>query len=269
MSLELKTISKEVLIAQFKEIAARGWIENKRGKNDGAVGNTLEDLLGIPENNLPIPNATEWELKVQRVGTKSLLTLFHQEPSPRTLKLVPEMLLPRFGWAHKSAGKKYPKNELSFRATIHATEFSERGFSVAVNRRERRIEFIFDESKCQPAHENWLKHVLFAQNGGNGIRALSPLPYWGFDELCAKAATKLLNCFYVQAETKKEGQKEFFHYCKVMKLTGFQPGKFINAIESGSVYVDFDARTGHNHGTKFRIRFSEIPSVYESVEQVV
>lgn len=63
----LKIISKEELIKSFAEIESAGWIENTtRAKNDGAAGNLLEDLLGIPENNLPIPNAAEWELKTQK-----------------------------------------------------------------------------------------------------------------------------------------------------------------------------------------------------------
>ena len=72
MSTVLKVFSKEELIEKFKEIYAKGWIKNNRGNNDGAVGNTLEDLLEIPENNLPIPNAAEWELKAQRSDTSSL-----------------------------------------------------------------------------------------------------------------------------------------------------------------------------------------------------
>ncbi|MBQ5478723.1 MAG: hypothetical protein IIT66_00730, partial [Acetobacter sp.] len=32
------------------------------------------------ENNLPLPNAAEWELKCQRRQTTSLVTLFHIEP---------------------------------------------------------------------------------------------------------------------------------------------------------------------------------------------
>lgn len=89
MSVELKPISKTELIEQLRAIEQRGWIENTtRTTNDGAVGNKLEDLLGIPENNLPIPNGAEWELKTQRDDTTSLLTLFHLEPSPRDRKSV-------------------------------------------------------------------------------------------------------------------------------------------------------------------------------------
>lgn len=58
-----KIYTKESLIEKFKEISKMGWIENKRHGNSGGIGNTLEDLLGIKENNLPIPNAAEWELK--------------------------------------------------------------------------------------------------------------------------------------------------------------------------------------------------------------
>jgi hypothetical protein len=39
-----------------------------------------------------------------------------------------------------------------------------------------------------------------------GLSELSPQPYWGFDDLAHKAGTKLLNCFYVQAEVKKENE---------------------------------------------------------------
>ena len=52
-----KIYTKESLIQELKNIRNKGWIENLRNNNNGAVGNTLEDLLGIEENNLPIPNA--------------------------------------------------------------------------------------------------------------------------------------------------------------------------------------------------------------------
>ncbi|GAA5252137.1 hypothetical protein KNCP2_04250 [Candidatus Rickettsia kedanie] len=99
-----------------------GWIENSRHGNHGGVGNTIEDLLGIGEHNLPIPNAAEWELKCQRLNTVSLTTLFHMEPSPTALKFVPCMLLPKYGWSHQEAGKKYPIHEKSFSQTISTLE---------------------------------------------------------------------------------------------------------------------------------------------------
>ena len=83
----MKEYTKETLIAAIQDIRKMGWIENRRPGNDGGVGNTLEDLLGVTENNLPIPNAAEWELKTQRMDTSSLATLFHMEPPPQPINL--------------------------------------------------------------------------------------------------------------------------------------------------------------------------------------
>lgn len=94
----LKIYTKESLIKELKIIRDMGWIINARPGNSGGIGNTLEDLLGIEENNLPIPNAAEWELKCQRANTTSLMTLFHMEPSPRALRFVPRVFLPLYGW---------------------------------------------------------------------------------------------------------------------------------------------------------------------------
>ncbi len=47
------------------------------------------------------------------------VSLFHMEPSPRELKHVPSILLPKYGWLHDKAGIKYPANEMSFRQTIN------------------------------------------------------------------------------------------------------------------------------------------------------
>lgn len=66
MKIELLNIPKEELLARLKKIQQLGWVNTKRSKNDGAVGNTLEDLLEIPENNLAIANTVDWELKAQR-----------------------------------------------------------------------------------------------------------------------------------------------------------------------------------------------------------
>ncbi len=84
-----------------------------------------------------------------------------------------------------------------------------------------------------------------------------------------KAGTKLLNAFYVQAEVKIERKKEYYHYARVMMLEKFGFGGFLRALEEGKLLVDFDARTGHNHGTRFRLRQDCLPMLYEKVTTVV
>ncbi|MDR0421264.1 MAG: MvaI/BcnI family restriction endonuclease [Prevotellaceae bacterium] len=261
----MKIYTKDSLIKEFQTIAQKGWIPNTRQGNNGGIGNTLEDLLGIEENNLPIPNAAEWELKTQRLNTSSLTTLFHTEPSPRAVKFVPQILLLNYGWRHQEAGKKYPKSELSFRQTIHGNSPSDRGFMVKIDRNERKILISFDSDSVIDAHRNWLKTV----KQRTGLGQLNPQPYWGFDDLSNKAGTKLLNCFYVQADVKKEGNKEFYHYCNVTMLQKFNFEGFLNQIEKGNILIDFDARTGHNHGTKFRMRQNYLPELYEKATAII
>lgn len=257
--------TKDELIKKLKEISALGWIPNARHGNHGGIGNTLEDLLGIEENNLPIPNASEWELKAQKVNTTSLTTLFHVEPSPRAVKFVPSIMLPFYGWKHQEAGKKYPETEMSFRQTIHGNSHSERGFIVQINRKEQKVLVSFDHTKVVEKHKLWLKNVEKAI----GLQELNPQPYWGFDDLKHKAGTKLLNCFYVQAETKKENGHEFYRYSSVTMLWKFKFDGFLNELDNGNILVDFDARTDHNHGTKFRMRQNCLPNLYEEMKKII
>jgi hypothetical protein len=278
----MKIYTKESLIEALKEIRSRGWIANARPGNAGGVGNTIEDLLGITENNLPIPNAAEWELKTQRIkGSKSaivaepqpvdipiktsaLTTLIHAEPSPTAIRFVPRILLPKYGWKHQQAGLKYPATEMSFRQTISGRARSDRGFTVIVNRDEQKIEISFDASAVGIKHKAWLESVKERV----GLGEIDPQPYWGFDDLHAKIRTKLLNCFYIHARARKVGGLEEFLYERITMLRGFDFENFLKGIESGIVFVDFDARTGHNHGTKFRLVSSALPSLYASVTEI-
>jgi hypothetical protein len=256
----MKTYTKESLINALTDIRNTGWIPTNKKNNDGGVGNTLETLLGIEENNLPIANAAEWELKAQKKDTTSLITLFHMEPSPRAYKFVPSILLPEFGWIHQEAGRKYLHNEKSFRQTVNATGYSNRGFIVKVDRKNRKILVDFDyDHILQNEHPDWIKTVTG--------KLLKPNPYWGFDDLYHKAGTKLHNCFFVWAESKIINGTLHFHYQDIYMLKKFDLNKFIDAIETGLVYIDFDARTGHNHGTKFRIRRKALINLYAEIKK--
>jgi len=268
----MKLYTKEELIEAMRGIFKRGWHrsvkETRDTRNDGAVGNTLETLLGMKENNLPIPNARDWELKGQRSHTGSLVTLKHIEPSPTGAKFVPYLLLPFYGWKHKEAGKKYTKTEMSFRSTTSATEYTNRGFKIIVDREKQKLLFIFNPTKADttnPEIASWLKSVEVRI----GLGPLNPEPYWAFEDLRYQIGSKIKNCFYVIADGKVEDQREYFLYKNLYILSGFSFEKFLNCVEEGAILIDFDARTGHNHGTKFRIRQGHWASLYSNVERVI
>ena len=261
----IKTITKEQLIEEIRKISQEGWIKSvkktKNTRNDGAVGNTPEKLLGIPENSLPIANANGWELKGQRLHTSSLVTF------PRGADIVAKMLLPLYGWLHKQAGKKYPRNETSFRSTTSATQFTNHGFTVVVDHTQRKIRFVFDSTRADSSDSEivrWLKSV----ESRVGLGMFSPEPYWGFDDLRDLMGEKARNCFYVIADSKVEKGREYFSYQSLLMLSGFSFDNFLSCIERGIIQIDFDARTHHNHGTKFRIRQDFWKELYAEVNQL-
>jgi len=258
--------SKDDLIEKLKEIKKMGWIKTQRPGNDGAVGNTLEDLLGIAENNLPIPNAAEWELKAQRKNTASLTTLFHLEPSPQAAQIVSKILLPNYGWPHKEAGKKYKNGEKSFRSTTNAINYTDRGFKIIIDRDFEKVKFSFNPEKIDKnKHDGWVSDL----KENFLIRELDPEPYWGFKDLMYKAGTKLKNAFYVLAENKYIEKDEYFYFSDVYILKEFSFDSFLKCLEEGCILIDYDARTGHNHGTKFRIKQNIWPKLYKSVEKII
>jgi len=258
----MKTFTKESLIEALTAICNGPWIQScKPPGNDGAVGNTLEKLLGIEENNLPLPNATEWEMKGQRRRTSSLVTLFHMDPSPQAMGLVNNLLIAKYGWPLEN----HP-NELSFRQTITTIAPSDRGFKVIIDDTERKVMISFSANAVGDRHRAWLQSV----EQRVGLGQLTPQPYWGFDDLAYKAGTKLKNTFFVLADSKTQDGIEYFKYNGIIMLQTFGFEKFLGALRQGILKVDFDARSGfnrpgHNHGTKFRIPANLLPTFYEQV----
>ncbi|MGD0175480.1 MAG: MvaI/BcnI family restriction endonuclease [Candidatus Bathyarchaeia archaeon] len=254
------SFTRNEFVEELRKLKEQGWIVSRRSKlNVGAVGNTLEDLLGIRENNLPIADAGVWELKAQCVTTSSLTTLFHFELWPGKARIVPAVLLPKYGWPHQTE-----PDEMSFRVTMSGDRFTDRGFKVEVDRNCSRITIKFDATRVAPDHSNWLKDVVRKA----GSDKIQPEPYWPFQDLEIKARQKLRNSFYLSAKTRIVENKEQFLYDRLLMLQKFNFDRFLEALEKGRVLVDFDAKTTHNHGTKFRIRQDSWPELYDGVREI-
>ena len=119
------------------------------------------------------------------------------------------------------------------------------------------------QTKVDKRHESWLREVKRRV----GLDDLNPKPYWGYDDLFHKVASKLTNCFYVTAERRTNNGKEEFKYVTIMMLKKISLKGFLEALVKGDVFVDFDARTGHNHGTKFRMKQNGLPTLYEEKKE--
>lgn len=71
--------SEYKLFKNFSKIREKGWIESKRNGSTG-VGYTLENLLNIEENSLPIADYNGIEIKAMRIFSKRTIHLFNAEP---------------------------------------------------------------------------------------------------------------------------------------------------------------------------------------------
>lgn len=77
----------EELKEKLNKIKAAGFIKTHRA-NDTGIGKTLEDLLGIKENNLQTPDVVDIELKAKRIDSDSMLTIGTKSPNPRGINKV-------------------------------------------------------------------------------------------------------------------------------------------------------------------------------------
>ena len=66
---------------QLLDIKSMGFIKTHR-VHDTGIGKTLEDLLGVSENNIKLPDIGDTELKAKRIDSGSMLTLATKSPLP-------------------------------------------------------------------------------------------------------------------------------------------------------------------------------------------
>ncbi len=83
----MASFTRNQLIEKLREIKSAGFIKTHRAHDTG-IGKTLEDLLGIQENNIRLPDFGDLELKAKRLESTSMLTLATKSPLPRGVNKV-------------------------------------------------------------------------------------------------------------------------------------------------------------------------------------
>jgi hypothetical protein len=252
----MNSIGIEDLVAKLNEIKQKGWVKEIKHGNHGAVGNTIEALLGVAENNLPKPDFGQWEIKAQRKKTTSLLSLFHRIPEPQGSQKI---ILNRYGWKHSSAGKKYEADEKRISLTLR-NKYSVRGFCVEVDDKIRRVCVKFDRAhvSSKQKYANWLNEIRISPR----LTGPQTEAYWDFSTIEDIAYKKLAHLVYSRADSKKVKGDEYFKYSEITIYTNPIQGAFIDSVRNGDVRIDFDLRSKHDHGPKFRIKHTLLNSLY-------
>jgi len=223
----------KTLKTKLKEIKEMGFVESHRAGNTG-VGKTLEDLLGIKENNIPLPDIGEVaELKSYRKDAKSMMTLFTLEPLPKGGDRD-RALLDSFGYS-----KRDNQRSKELHSTLSCKRYNAQNLKLKISKDKVNI---------------------IGKNKRPNI-------YWDILLLREKFEGKLPALVCVLAKAKTLKRKEYFHFTEAYLLEGFNFELFKKRIRADDVVVDLRMYyrpngSVRNHGTAFRVKIQKLDDCF-------
>ena len=240
-------MDKKLIVNEFNRIKALGYLKSRRIHNTG-IGKTFEDYLGVDENNNKAPDFAGFEVKSKRAETSSYLTLFTKSPSQ-----PPKVNT----YLRDTYGESYKDNPNLKR--LHTSIFSNKcntyrgiyGFIIINDKVNKRVVI---EIKNLQSNE------------------VDRSAYWTYEELDTCLNSKLKALFFVYADSKIENGEEYFHYTKAEIYLKPSISKLLQLIDDGKLMIDIrigSYKSGknkgkpHDHGTGFRIKPTDLYSLYE------
>ena len=233
--MNLSTLKKEL-----RRIKKLGFVPTHR-TGDMGIGKTLEDLLNIKENNIPLHDiAGVAELKAYRKNAKSMLTLFTLEPLPKGGDRD-RMLLDNFGYS-----KRNNRRSKELHSTLSCKRYNNQSLKLSVSGDKIRVQ-------------------------GKGKRLNI---YWDTESVQKKFGNKLPALVYVLADTKEEKGKEYFHFNEAYLLSGFDFDLFQKMVKKDQIVVDFRMYyrpngSVRNHGTGFRIKINKLYNCFRNKDRLI
>lgn len=234
-------------IRAYCKICDMGWIPTHRAGPTG-IGKTLEDLLGIPENNIDGPDFGDYELKSCRLDSNSMLTMFTRAPQPARSNTYLRL---KYGYPSGA----YDNEEKVLHATLSADRFT----PIADTGHKLKIWCDIDGI------------YIMSENGVENV-------FWSRNALKRCFERKYKNKFvYAKAQSRGAGAGEQFRFVEAYEVSGFDYEAFIDLLEEGKIYIDLRIGQYHNglnkgkhdHGTGFRIKEIDQPRLFKINRRIV
>lgn len=238
---------------KFYEIKKRGWIKSDRS-DYGGIGITFENLVGIPNNELEIPDFGLIEIKTKTTDCDSYTTLFNRVPTGPHYHEV-ERLKDLYGYSDSVL-----KNAKVLNTAIYCNKLTkvESKFYFCLNIDRMNQKIFLNIFNCK---KNLIEKEVF----------------WDFDILKEKLYRKLKYLAIIKAKKKLVNGEKFFKYYKmdVYKLKNFDT--FIYLIEKGIIRVSLKIgvfRNGnkigkiHDRGTAFGIKEQNLKYLYSIIDSI-
>ena len=225
---------------RLEEIKDMCYIQTRRRGPTG-VGHTFEQVLGLDEDNLQIPDiGGRIEVKTARRNAGSLVTMFTFNRS--VWQMPQKEVVMKYGYFSETDQRQ------ALYHSIWPYRDHPSGFNVIVDR-----------------HGNSLKLM----HGENEIAI------WSIYRLVGALLYKLGKILFVIADTRiNEDGREEFYYSEAYLLEEPSEEGFIEAFESSKVCLDIrmhlnERGTVRNHGTGFRMREDELSLLFGKKRRLI
>jgi hypothetical protein len=217
----------------FAKIKKEGWIQSKRRGPTG-VGQTLEKLLGLDENNIALPDLGSVELKSHRIGTSSMITLFTF--NRKVWKMKPLDAVRKYGTPDENG----------------------------------RLGLYFTMSRTP----NSMGLFLHIETDAISVRHISGeiIAEWQIEALANRFMQKLPGLVLVSAFNEIRGDVEWFKYDRARLLTETSHEIIRNQISEGNILVDLRLHdritSARNHGTGFRAFEDKLLFLFKNIKEL-
>lgn len=218
---------------KFQELRNKGFVKSLR-KGPTGIGFTFEDLMGLYENNLALPDIDDIEIKAHRDNSKSMITLFTF--NRKAWQINPLEAIRKYG--------SYDDNgRLGMYYTMSLTPNSA-GLFLTVTDKEISVQHISGEI----------------------------IATWQLSTLAERFSQKIPALLFISAHTEERAGIEYFHFYRGQLMRGTTKELLSELFKTGNLLVDLrlhDKETmARNHGTGFRTFEDKLPLLFKKIEDI-
>lgn len=217
-------------LKRIKEIKEMGFVQTHR-KGDTGIGKTLEDLLGITENNIAGPDFSVYELKSGRKDSSSMLTLFTKAPMPKGAN---KKLLEVFGYKQRKKPRDISQRKM---VSYIGTKIEEGEEEAGIEEKELHVTVDAVKENSVGLILKIVDSRIYIANNKN-VEA-----YYEESVLKETFENKYAKLIYVSASRKEEDNIEYLWFDEAYLLEGFSFKKFSELVRKGVIKLDL--RIGH------------------------
>ena len=246
--------SDEKFKSELERIRDKGFIKSHRSGDTG-IGKTLEDELGVEENSIQSSDIGDVELKANRIGSNSKVTLFTKAPNKRGVNN--KVLRKNYGY------KTDESREINENVQILHTAVNGTSFNTLNGKPFMKLTAKDDRLYLEHADDGILEDV-----------------YWDEEQL-KKAFDKKYpskKMYHVQAESKVEDGEESFRYSEAYSLENFSADKMLDGLMTGD--LEMDIRLGiyasgkkkgkpHDNGTAIRVSPKKLDECFDTKKKLL